>query len=650
MDAGTGNGRKLAGRYRLLAELGHGGMGVVWRARDELLHREVAVKEVRAPRELPAPEERLLYARLEREALAAARIAHRNVVTVFDVVTEDGHDGRDSHDGRPWIVMELIRGRSLAETLEATGPLPPRRVAAVGAEVLAALRVAHAAGVLHRDVKPGNVLLAHDGRVVLTDFGIATVEGSAALTLTGELIGSPEFTAPERALGRTPGPESDLWSLGVTLYAAVEGRSPFHRDTPLGTLRSVVDEELPPPRLAGPLAPVLTGLLRKDPKERLSAAGAGELLAAVAGGARQTTVTAAPPTPPYSPTIAAPGPPRGGEAGSGTGADGGGSGDGGGSAGGLRTPPPPGSYGPHPAPPLPPAPRRRRAVPALAAAALAVALAAGGAAWVLSHGDGHYGPDGPAASWSTGPDEQDAGRRTGQGAPDGSRERQGGGAHTSPPGTRIGVVVSTVRGSYTGRCPPPGYAAPAFSGAITVDRGPAEVAYRWRTETGTWDHARAWRTVRFPGRGAQRVTLGHTETARGPEGSRAGHVALEVKKGERTVTSHRAAFSVRCERGTPGGSTATGPPHEEPRPTDTGHESPPPDTGPSPTYGESSPSYSESPPSSDEGSPSGSSGGSSPPDGAVSPPSGEEPPSYGEGSPSYGEGPSSYGEGSGAGW
>ncbi|WP_346096531.1 serine/threonine-protein kinase, partial [Streptomyces olivaceiscleroticus] len=345
MDAGTGNGRKLAGRYRLLAELGHGGMGVVWRARDELLHREVAVKEVRAPRELPAPEERLLYARLEREALAAARIAHRNVVTVFDVVTDDGRDG---HDGRPWIVMELIRGLSLAETLEATGPLPPRRVAAIGAEVLAALRVAHAAGVLHRDVKPGNVLLAHDGRVVLTDFGIATVEGSAALTLTGELIGSPEFTAPERALGRTPGPESDLWSLGVTLYAAVEGRSPFHRDTPLGTLRSVVDEELPPPRLAGPLAPVLTGLLRKDPEERLSAAGAGELLAAAAGGARQTTVTAAPPTPPYSPTIAAPGPPRGGEAGSGTGADGGGSGDGGGSAGGLRTPPPPGSYGPHP--------------------------------------------------------------------------------------------------------------------------------------------------------------------------------------------------------------------------------------------------------------------------------------------------------------
>ncbi|MER7399759.1 serine/threonine-protein kinase, partial [Streptomyces sp. NPDC000151] len=250
MDTGAGNERVLAGRYRLLDELGRGGMGAVWRARDELLGREVAVKEVRAPRELPAHEERLLYERLEREGRAAARIAHRNVVTVFDVVTEGG---------RPWIVMELIRGLSLADTLTADGPLSPMRAARIGAEVLAALRVAHAAGVLHRDVKPGNVLLANDGRVVLTDFGIATVEGSSALTLTGELIGSPEFLAPERALGRTPGPESDLWSLGVTLYAAVEGAPPFHEETPLGTMRALVDEELPPPRRAGPLAPVLAG-------------------------------------------------------------------------------------------------------------------------------------------------------------------------------------------------------------------------------------------------------------------------------------------------------------------------------------------------------------------------------------------------------
>ncbi|MEU7487992.1 serine/threonine-protein kinase [Streptomyces sp. NPDC042319] len=604
MDAGTGNGRTLADRYRLLAELGHGGMGVVWRARDELLHREVAVKEVRAPRELPAREERLLYARLEREALAAARIAHRNVVTVFDVVTEGG---------RPWIVMELIRGLSLAETLETAGPLPPRRAAEIGAEVLAALRVAHAAGVLHRDVKPGNVLLANDGRVVLTDFGIATVEGSAALTLTGELIGSPEFTAPERALGRTPGPESDLWSLGVTLYAAVEGRSPFHRDTALSTLRAVVDEELPPPRLAGPLTPVLEGLLRKDPAERLPAAGAGELLAAVAGGGQPTTVTAAPPPPPYSPTIAAPGPPRGGDAGAAA-------------AGGDRTPP--AVHGAHtaavPSPAPPPGRRRRRSVPALAATALAVALAAGGAAWALLNGDGGPGPGGPEASRSAGPgaDEQDAGRETG--GPDGSGERQGG-ERTTGPAVTVGVSVSTVRGSYVGHCPPPRYAAPAFSGVITVSRGPAEVAYRWHTDTGGRSSDRAWRTARFPGSGAQRVTVGHTETAHAPEGTRAGRVALEVK-GQRTVTSRHAAFSVTCEGEAPGGGTSPGPTYEEPRPTETGWEPSPSDTGPSPTYSESPPATSGSPPA----------------DGADSPPhGGEEPPSDVGDSPSYGEGPSS---------
>ncbi|MGI5467900.1 protein kinase domain-containing protein [Streptomyces sp. CA-132043] len=603
MDAGTGNGRILADRYRLLAELGHGGMGVVWRARDELLHREVAVKEVRAPRELPAREERLLYARLEREALAAARIAHRNVVTVFDVVTEGG---------RPWIVMELVRGLSLAETLETAGPLPPRRVAAVGAEVLAALRVAHAAGVLHRDVKPGNVLLANDGRVVLTDFGIATVEGSAALTLTGELIGSPEFTAPERALGRTPGPESDLWSLGVTLYAAVEGRSPFHRDTPLSTLRSVVDEELPPPRLAGPLTPVLEGLLRKDPAERLPAAGAGELLAAVAGGGPPTTVAAAPPPPPYAPTVTATGQSRGG----GTGAS---------AAGGDRTPPPTGVHGPPAAAvPSPARRRRRRSVPALVATALAVALAAGGAAWALLNGDGGPGPGGPGASRSAGPgaDEQDTARETGG---DGSGERQGGGERTTGPAVAVRVSVFTVRGSYVGHCPPPSYAAPAFSGVITVSRGPTEVAYRWHTDTGGRSSDRAWRTARFPGSGAQRVTVGHTETAHAPEGTRAGRVALEVK-GARTVTSRHAAFSVTCEGEAPGGGASPGPTYEEPRPTETGWEPSPSDTGPSPTYSESPPATSESPPAD---------GGDSPPQG------GEEPPSQGEDSPSYGEGPSS---------
>lgn len=265
----------LAGRYELLEELGRGGMGVVWRAGDRLRGREVAVKEVRVPDRLSQPEVEQLYARLEREGRATARIQHHNILTVHDVVTAEG---------RPWIVMELIRGRSLAQSLRADGPLVPRRAAAIGAEVLSALRAAHAAGVVHRDVKPGNVLIANDGRVVLSDFGIALVRGASSLTLMGELMGSPEYLAPERAAGRRPGPASDLWSLGVTLYTAVEGRSPFHRDTAVSTLRAVVDQPLPPPSRSGPLTGVLEGLLCKAPEQRLTARQAEQMLRIVASG------------------------------------------------------------------------------------------------------------------------------------------------------------------------------------------------------------------------------------------------------------------------------------------------------------------------------------------------------------------------------
>ncbi|MFD3312639.1 protein kinase [Streptomyces sp. NPDC058694] len=258
----TGAERLVAGRYRLLSVLGEGGMGTVWRARDEVLHREVAVKEVRAPVGQTAAQVERMYTRLEREAWAAARISARGVVTVHDVATDDD---------RPWIVMELVRGRSLADVIGSQGALAPREAARIGAEVLAALRAAHGAGVLHRDVKPANVLLADDGRVVLTDFGIATVEGDSALTMTGELVGSPEYLAPERALGRNPGPASDLWSLGALLYTAVQGRSPFRRTSPLSTLRAIVDDELPPPHRAGPLVSVIEGLMCKDPDERMSA-------------------------------------------------------------------------------------------------------------------------------------------------------------------------------------------------------------------------------------------------------------------------------------------------------------------------------------------------------------------------------------------
>ncbi|MFF5009595.1 protein kinase [Streptomyces phaeochromogenes] len=282
-DAGAE--RLVAGRYRLLSVLGEGGMGTVWRARDEVLHREVAVKEVRAPVGQTAAQVERMYTRLEREAWAAARISARGVVTVHDVATDDD---------RPWIVMELVRGRSLADVIGSQGALPPREAARIGTEVLDALRAAHGAGVLHRDVKPANVLLADDGRVVLTDFGIATVEGDSALTMTGELVGSPEYLAPERALGRNPGPASDLWSLGALLYTAVQGRSPFRRTSPLSTLRAIVDDELPPPHRAGPLVSVIEGLMRKDPDDRMSAVEAERELRLAGADGTSGAGTAAP--------------------------------------------------------------------------------------------------------------------------------------------------------------------------------------------------------------------------------------------------------------------------------------------------------------------------------------------------------------------
>ncbi|MFI1801650.1 serine/threonine-protein kinase [Streptomyces sp. NPDC020379] len=265
----------LAGRYRLIDRLGSGGMGTVWRAVDELLDREVAAKEVRAPEHLREHDVRILYARLKQEARAAARVSHPNVITVHDVVEQDG---------RPWIVMELVRGRSLADVLQHEGVLLPKEAAKVGSMVLQALRSAHSSGVLHRDVKPANVLLEPGGRVVLTDFGIALVEGSGTLTRTGDLVGSPDFLAPERALGQRPGAPSDLWSLGATLYAAIEGVSPFRRGSALSTLQAVVQDDPPPPRRAGPLTPLLEGLLRKDPRTRMGSAEAQRMLDAVAAG------------------------------------------------------------------------------------------------------------------------------------------------------------------------------------------------------------------------------------------------------------------------------------------------------------------------------------------------------------------------------
>nr|WP_256223789.1 serine/threonine-protein kinase [Streptomyces sp. ok210] len=247
-------------------------MGTVWRAYDEVLRREVAIKEVRSCLDMTLSQLEQMNARLEREAWAAARIQHPNVIVIFDVVSD--------YD-RPWIVMELIHGSSMADLLEAEDPLAPPHMAHIGAEVAAALSAAHRAGVLHRDVKPANVLVSQGGRVVLTDFGIAMVEGSPSLTLTGEMVGSPEFLAPERALGHQPGPASDLWALGIMLYRAAEGHTPFRQSTPLMTLRAIVEEVLPPASAAGPLAPVIEGLLRKDPVQRLTAEQAERALRSV---------------------------------------------------------------------------------------------------------------------------------------------------------------------------------------------------------------------------------------------------------------------------------------------------------------------------------------------------------------------------------
>ncbi|MBB2912876.1 serine/threonine protein kinase [Streptosporangium becharense] len=405
----------IGGRYRLLEHIGRGGMGTVWRARDEVLGRHVAVKEVIPSPDLTGPEREVFTLRTLREARAAGRIGHPGVATVYDVVEEHG---------RPWIVMQLVDSRTLGAVIRQEGPLPPARVARIGLEVLGALLAAHQAGVLHRDVKPDNVLLARDGRAVLTDFGIAMLEGDSSVTRTGALIGTPAFIAPERANGGPARFASDLWSLGVTLYMAVEGRSPFERAHPLATLSAVMHEEPPPLRRAGALGPVIFGLLRKDPAERMSAHDLQIHLASLVNG------TSPEPTMPIDLSAPVPAPGAGAVPGPGVSS--------------AAAPMPatgdvaPGpSYGPAsasppmPAPASPPvpapaassgaaslsssgpapepassagsgtgeAPRRRRRRPALSAlvaGVLALVLTSGGAAWVAVNGS-EQPPAGPPA-------------------------------------------------------------------------------------------------------------------------------------------------------------------------------------------------------------------------------------------------------------
>ncbi|MFG2236394.1 protein kinase [Streptomyces sp. NPDC048723] len=324
-------GDVIDGRFELIDRLGSGGMGTVWRALDLVLQREVAVKEVRSAAGRDDPEfRRVLRERVLREARAQARISHPNVVTIHHIVDEGEH---------PWLVMELLPGHSLGRRLE-QGPLPPTEAARTGREVLAGLRAAHAAGIRHRDVKPANVLMRADGSAVLTDFGIAALQDAASLTMTGEVIGTPEYMAPERLRGADL-PASDLWSLGMMLYVCVEGVSPMRRSTTLATLAAVLDEPVPVPRRAGPLSAVLAELLVRDPAARPSAERLDRLLAAVARG----TGSAVPPEPtrldraPASPPDLSPV---------------------------LDRPPFPGRSGPPP-PPLPPGPAPRPDRPAPAA-------------------------------------------------------------------------------------------------------------------------------------------------------------------------------------------------------------------------------------------------------------------------------------------
>ncbi|MFE3824320.1 protein kinase [Streptomyces sp. NPDC059092] len=302
MSDGASDRRVIDGRFELEARLGGGGMGTVWRARDLVLDRVVALKEVRpldpALAEYDPEAAHLLRARVLREARALARVSHPNVVTIHHVVDGDEYP-------YPWLVMELVTGGTLHDRL-ARGPMEPVEAAGLGRELLAALRAAHGAGIQHRDVKPANVLLRPDGRPVLTDFGIAAIREATALTATGALIGTPDYMAPERISGDDGWPGSDLWSLAMMLYVAVEGRHPLRRASTLATLAAVLKEPLPPPVKAGPLAGVLDAVLVRDPAARPDAEAVEGMLAAVARGAADPGGGASPDSGGVSPDSGAP--------------------------------------------------------------------------------------------------------------------------------------------------------------------------------------------------------------------------------------------------------------------------------------------------------------------------------------------------------
>ena len=278
--------RQVADRYTLDSQLGKGGMGVVWSATDTLLQRPVAIKQVKLPPSIPLADRDAIKARSTREARAAAQLSHPNVVTIFDVVEEDG---------MTWIVMELVRAPSLSATVRDEGTLDSRAAARIGLDVLDGLEAAHSKGIVHRDVKPGNVMVTADGRAKLADFGIASLKGDPKITTTGMIMGSPSFMAPEQAIGRDAGPATDLWSLGATLYFATEGTPPFDKGQPIPTLTAVVHEDAPTPRGAGALGPVIAALMSKEAADRPDAVEARAMLTDVAEGRHAEISTQAQP-------------------------------------------------------------------------------------------------------------------------------------------------------------------------------------------------------------------------------------------------------------------------------------------------------------------------------------------------------------------